>query len=154
MKKKIIFLVILLFIALLVWRFRPLEYSDIVKTEEIKGSFSVRTYNFEDEFQMENINLDERNEILEILNTSSYRPFFRNLWPWKWTFRDQRYDGNTVIINIVDNERGEYYRILLMNTRRINVYRSEEPERVYHIDNDEMKAKLIKYIRENGKKVE
>ena len=84
MKKRVFLIcILLLFVALIVWRLWLLKFTDIVPCDiETYEMVSIRTlYHGNAEYVIDEMDLDKEDAIMELLNTSSYRQSFRNLWP-------------------------------------------------------------------------
>ena len=165
MKKRIIavsLMVVVLF--LLVWRFRPVVFSDIaISSDEIPYSYNLTctlyefgekaTYNFDSR----EIEIDIWNDVLEILNSSSYRQDFRNLLPWgvRSVNSDRNYDGRTALLSIIlENPKKGYIHVEFISCSLMIVQRSGDNAafRVYHPTNHKTIDMLIEYIQTYGVK--
>ena len=163
MKKRII--TILSFISLVgvcVWRFCPLSFSDITISKkqnlviydvsyrytEVGNSYTYR-------LNTEQINEEFTKDILEILNSSSYRPDFRNLWPFglNQINSDKNYDGNSILMIMGVETEEEWLNFHYISSSLVSVSGDKfKGILIYHPTNYETKDKLIEYIKENGVK--
>lgn len=156
MKKRIFLICIsLLFVALIVWRLWLLKFTDIVPCDiETYDMVSIRTlYHGNEEYVIDEMDSDTEDAIMELLNTSSYRQSFRNLWPRgvSGVFSDRYYDGNEVDIHFYYNDGKEYCWIHFTGSHIVSVICSEDPgQHIFYTTNQEMMYELIGYVKQNG----
>lgn len=163
----ILCILVLIPIALLigVWRFWPQSFSDLITVDETSIiSFSVhgmldRLENGQPVIDMYHIDdTDQQNntpdEIIEILETSSYRQDFRNLLPWGMDYvdADKNYDGRTVTVSFyIGNQKDEYIQIQFLSSSIIAVFGGGKSGFcVYHPTNHETIDQLVEYLQTHG----
>lgn len=163
MKKRIIIIFcFVLLVGVCVWRFRPLSFSNITISNEknlILHSVTHVHITFDDGHHVylldkEQINTEITKDILEILDSSSYRQDFRNLCPWgvNRVNNDKNFDGNVVEI-LVGVAEEEWVNVHFTSSSLVFVGGNKFTGfRIYHPTSDETIYKLAEYIKENGTK--
>ena len=165
MKKRYIALIVfaVLVAALIVWRLWPQSLSSILPddannfsnvyaaTEETvfeSGYPNFLHYRLEDGEQA-------AKEILDILNTSDYRPDFRNLLPWSdgSMKSGNDYDGRSATVHfyIVQDQTPRSLYIQFMGRSQVSIS-TEDSWGVYHATNPETLTALVEYIQTHGNK--
>ena len=171
MKKRIRLIIVIIIcalaICLIIWRFWPQSFSRAISVDENAivrvsvhamvnhfgiGPDTIDTYSIDDLNQP--INMLE--EIIEILNTSSYRQDFRNLLPWDLDYVDgeKNQDGRIVTVSFyMEKHKDDYAQIQFLSSSTIVVSSGGETGfRVYHPTNHETIDQLLEYIQTHGVK--
>ena len=93
-------------------------------------------------------------ELLDILNTSDYRPAFRNLLPWtKGALSSgSDYDGRSVILSfyVSEGQSRRDFTIQFLGRSQVSIS-TEGSWGVYHATNPETLTALVEYIQTHGK---
>ena len=168
MKKQIgliIKIVVALFIVcMLVWRFLPQSFSDLIsidKTSVTNFSASARVQRLENgEIHTDtySINTEQHGnrsgDVIDILATSRYKQDFRNLLPWSADSveADKNYDGrNLVLVFSVGNQKDEWLHIHYLSSSIIAVsVGTEDGFRIYHPTNRKTLDELTEYFQAHG----
>ena len=163
----IVIILIALAIYLVLWRFWANSFSNMISVNENSidsvsvhamvnhfgiGEDTIDTYLIGENEQQVNT-LDE---IIEILDTSSYRQDFRNLirWDLDYVDADKNYDGRTVTVSFyVGNKKDEYVQIQFLSSSIIAVSSDDKTGfRVYHPTNKKTIDQLVEYLQTYGVK--
>ena len=157
MKKRlgliIVVVIAVLIVGLLVWRLWPQTASSLIDAKENAGVTSCSaefnsTVNGLEIYRMDGQAADD---VLEILESSGYRPDFRNLLPWgiDGVSSDRNHDGRTV--RVFFGYEGDYADFLFLSRSLVVVTTAEKPgNRIYHPTNRETMDKLITYLHTYG----
>ena len=152
-------------VYLVIWRFWPNSFSNTISVNENSidrvsihamvnhfgmGQDTIDTYLIDDLNQP--INMLE--EIIDILNTSSYRQDFRNLllWDLDYVDADKNYDGRTVTVSFfTKNPKDECAQIQFLSSSIIVVSSGRKTGfRVYHPTNRKTMDQLLEYVQMHG----
>ena len=93
-------------------------------------------------------------EILDILNTSGYRPSLRNLLPWTEgaLASGNDYDGRSVILSfyVMDEQTRRDFSIQFLGRSQVSISTGDSWG-VYYATNPETLTALVEYIHTHGK---
>ena len=163
MKKRYIALIVfaVLVVALFTWRLWPQSLSSILpddannfsnvyaaaeETVFESGYPNFLHYRLEDGEQAVK-------EILDILNTSGYRPSLRNLLPWTEgaLASGSDYDGRTVILSfyVMDEQTRRDFSIQFLGRSQVSISTGDSWG-VYYATNPETLTALMEYIHTHG----
>ena len=171
MKKRIRMFIMIILIALAVylvlWRFWPNSLSNMISVNEnaidsVSAHAMVNHFGIgEDTIDTYLIGANEQqvntlDEIIEILDISSYRQDFRNLirWDLDYVDADKNHDGRTVTVSFyVGNKKDEYVQIQFLSSSIIAVSSDDKTGfRVYHPTNKKTIDQLVEYLQTYGVK--
>ena len=160
-------IVVTLVIWLIIWRFWPQSFSNIISANENSiarvsafamvnrfenGQSNTGTYRIDDTEKQNNTS----DEIIEILASSSYQQDFRNLLPWELGYvdADKNYDGRTVIVSFdTGNKKDEYIQIQFLSSSIIIVsVGGKSGFHVYHPTNHKTIDQLVELLQTHGVK--
>ena len=171
MKKRnrliIMIIICALAIGLIIWRFRSQTFSRALSVDESAiDRVSVSVHAMVNHFGIESdtidtYSIDDLNqpinmleEIIDILNTSSYRQDFRNLllWDLDYVDADKNYDGRTVTVSFfTKNPKDECAQIQFLSSSIIVVSSGRKTGfRVYHPTNRKTMDQLLEYVQMHG----
>lgn len=171
MKKRIgliiAIIVAVLLVGLLIWRFWPRSFSNLLGVDE-NAIASCSAYamvgrfedgeSFTDTYSLNDKESDKKvyQDLVKILATSDYQQDFRNLLPWgiDSVSADKNYDGQLITVSFfTEGAEKEYFGIKFMSSSIVVVYTAEHPGmRIYHPTNQKTMQELIEYIKSLGKK--
>ena len=162
-------ILIALVIYLIIWRFWPQSFSRAISVDEsaidrvsVSVHAMVNHFGIEsdtiDTYSIDDLNqpINMREEIIDILNTSSYRQDFRNLllWDLDYVDADKNYDGRTVTVSFfTEKPKDECAQIQFLSSSIIVVSSGDKTGfRVYHPTNPKTIDQLVEYLQMYGVK--
>ncbi len=170
MKKRIGFIIkfflAILIVYLLIWRFWPQSFSDVImvdKNSVTSFSSSVMIHRLEngqthtDTYRVVSTEEqgNEPKDILEILASTKYQQDFRNLLPWKADSieSDKNYDGRTaVVVFSVGDQKDEWVEIHYLSSSIVAVSAGEDGFSIYHPTNRKILDALVEYTKTHDTK--
>ena len=164
-KKKIVpIVVVLLIIALLGWRLwpRPIDKIISTSTDSINSMACSATVSgvedgdlFMDTYSIQSENLTDADieALMEILNSTKYRPDLRNLLPWDITSVDSggTNDGKSANLALVwGKSEAEHCYMMFHSGSVVAVDVGSGGYLIYHPTERAVLDKLVDYIQEHG----
>ena len=164
-KKKIVpIVVVLLIIALLGWRLwpRPIDKIISTSTDSINSMACSATVSgvedgdlFMDTYSIQSENLTDADieALMEILNSTKYRPDLRNLLPWDITSVDSggTNDGKSANLALVwGKSEAEHCYMMFHSGSVVAIDVGSGGYLIYHPTERAVLDKLVDYIQEHG----
>ena len=150
---------ILLVVGLLTWRLWPQSLSFILPddADSFPNVSAVATVNVFEVGQVDFLHYKLEDEgsyaakdLMDILNTSGYRPSFRNLLPWNdgSLVSGNDYDGRSVNLDfyLADGQNFQSVSVHFLGRSLVSIYANGRSG-VYHATNPDTLTTLVEYIQ-------
>ena len=164
MKKRYIVLLVfvLLVVGLLTWRLWPRSLANLLPKDaysfpNVFASAMVDVYEVGQvdflHYRLDDQETTAAKELLDILNTSGYRPAFRNLLPWTEgaLASGSDFDGRSVILHfyVIAGQTRRDFSVQFLGRSQVSIS-TEDSWGVYHATNPETLTALVEYIQTHG----